>query len=106
MKLAAWGKELLFRPDSLTECTIGWTGIPMKSRVTITLDPEVHRLAKKTAGRKRTSVSGLIESLLRSEMKQKNMSVVEQMAGCAELRQPLPGSDPLFDSLLAKYLRR
>ena len=38
----------------------------MKTRVTITLDPEVHRLAKQKARRKHTTVSGLIESLLQS----------------------------------------
>ncbi len=77
----------------------------MKARVTITLDPEIHRLAKKSASRKRTSVSGLIESLLQSEVGVKNAGVAARLVGSAELREAAPGSDPLHDSLSAKYLR-
>jgi len=39
----------------------------MKARATITLDPEIHRLARQTARKKNTTVSGLIESLLKSD---------------------------------------
>jgi hypothetical protein len=77
----------------------------MKVRVTITLDPEIHRLAKKTASRKGSSVSALIESLLKSEVCFKKTGVAARLVGSAELRDPAPGSDPLFDSLSAKYLR-
>lgn len=78
----------------------------MKARVTITLDPEIHRLAKKSAGRKRTSVSGLIESLLKSEVGAKKTGIASRLVGSAELRGSTPGSDPLYDSLAGKYLRR
>ena len=53
----------------------------MKTRVTITLDSEVHRLAKQKARRKHTTVSGLIESLLQS------------------------ATSKQYDALTAKYLR-
>jgi hypothetical protein len=77
----------------------------MKSRVTITLDPEVHRLAKQTARKKHTTVSGLIESLLQSESAPKNGGIVASMVGSASLRSPEPGTDPLYDALKAKHLR-
>ncbi len=78
----------------------------MKSRVTITLDPEVHRLAKRVAKRRHTSVSGLIESLLQAESKAaENGTIVDRMIGCASLREPAPGSDPLYDALREKYVR-
>lgn len=77
----------------------------MKVRVTITLDPEVHRIAKQTARKKRTTVSGLIESLLQSESAPKKGGIVSSMVGSANLRSPKPGTDPLFDALKAKHLR-
>ncbi len=77
----------------------------MKARVTITLDPEVHRLAKQTARRKRTTVSGLIESMLQSESASKKAGIVASMVGSATLRSPVPGTDPLYDALEAKHLR-
>ena len=77
----------------------------MKSRVTITLDPEVHRLAKQTARKKQTTVSGLIESLLQSESAPKKAGIVASMVGSASLRSPAPGTDPLYDALKAKHLR-
>ena len=80
--------------------------ILMKARVTITLDPEVHRLAKQKARKKHTSVSGLIESLLQAETKPGQVDLVAGMTGSASLRNPAAGVDPLYDSLKAKYLRR
>jgi hypothetical protein len=78
----------------------------MKTRVTITLDPEVHRQAKKTARKKHTTVSGLIESLLQAESAPvKRKGIVASMVGSASLRTPAPGTDPLHDALAAKYLR-
>lgn len=77
----------------------------MKTRVTITLDPEIHRLSKKSASRKRTSVSGLIESLLQTEVGVKKTGAAARLVGSAELKSPSPGSDLLYDSLSAKYLR-
>jgi len=78
----------------------------MKSRVTITLDPEVHRRARQRAVKRKTTVSGLIESLLQSETSVKKTDLVRSMTGSASLRAPEPGADPLHDALRAKYLRR
>jgi hypothetical protein len=75
----------------------------MKKRVTITLEPEVHRLAKQTARKKHTTVSGLIESLIQSERSSREEDWVASMIGSASLRAPSSGSDPLYDALQAKY---
>jgi len=77
----------------------------MKARVTITLDPEVHRKAKQAAIKKHTTVSALIESLLKAEDPLQEVDLVSEMIGMAKLRHPEPGSDPLYDSLKAKYIR-
>ncbi|HUF62240.1 MAG TPA: DUF6364 family protein [Verrucomicrobiales bacterium] len=76
----------------------------MKTRVTITLDPEAHRIAKSTARARKTTVSGLIESLIRSSSG-KPSSLVDSMIGSAELRTPAQRSDALFDALKAKLLK-
>lgn len=78
----------------------------MKTRVTITLDPTVHRLAKQAARKQRTSVSGLIESLLQAADTRGSGDLVAEMTGLCTLRAPVTGADPLYDSLQAKYLRR
>lgn len=77
----------------------------MKTRVTITLDPEVHRLAKRTAKKKHTTVSGLIEALLEAETAPIEEDLVASMRGSASLRDAEPGTDPLYDALKAKHLR-
>jgi hypothetical protein len=79
----------------------------MKSRVTITLDPDVHARAKQAARARRTTVSGLIESFLRSPAAapaRPGPSLVDQMLGSGELRSPPPGADPLFDVLHARHI--
>lgn len=60
----------------------------MKTRVTITLDPEVHARARPIARARRTTVSGLIEALLRSPEAAGTgrSSPVDEMLGSAELR--------------------
>ena len=90
---------------SLKVCTIGIRCILMKTRVTITLDPEVHRLAKRKARRNHTTVSGLIESLLQSETAPAKTDLVASMTGSASLRKPVADTDPLHDALKANYLR-
>lgn len=40
----------------------------MKTRVTVTLDPDLHRLAKQAARKKHTTVAGLIDSPLQAEV--------------------------------------
>ena len=80
----------------------------MKSRITITIDPKVHQLAKKTAKRRDTTVSGLIESLLREEGTQSRRGLVEKMTGVSILREAVGGKsgrDRLRDALRAKYIR-
>lgn len=74
----------------------------MKTRVTITLDPAVHRQARQTAAARRTTVSGLITTLLESAGE--HPSVVDEMRGCASLRTPPPGSDPLHAALTKRYI--
>lgn len=77
----------------------------MKSRVTITLDPAIHLLAKQSARKRNTTVSGLIETLIQSQATPKGVDLVTGMTGIASLREPVAGSDPLYDSLKARYLR-
>ncbi len=77
----------------------------MKTRVTITLDPEVQRLAKQKTRRKHTTVSGLIEPLLQSATSTKNDDRVAGMTGIASLRDSVPSADSLSDTLTAKYIR-
>lgn len=76
----------------------------MKTRATITIDPELHRRAKKLARRKRTTVSGLFESYLRSQPLEEE-SLVDNMIGCATLKPAPVQTDPLREHLLAKYVR-
>lgn len=80
----------------------------MKSRVTITLDPDVHARAKLAARARRTTVSGLIESFLRSPAAspavRSDGSLVDEMLGSAELREVPPGADPLYDALHARHI--
>ncbi len=79
----------------------------MKTRVTITLDPEVHARAKAVARARRTTVSGLIEAFLRSEQAAgTGSSLVDEVLGCAELRTVDPGRDPLYDALHARHIAR
>ena len=80
----------------------------MKSRVTITLDPDVHARAKLAARARRTTVSGLIESFLRSPAAAPSTgssgSLVDEMLGSAELREVQLGTDPLYDALRVRHI--
>lgn len=93
------------RISGLTVCIIRGKYLLIKSRITITLDPEVHRLAKQRAVKRKTTVSGLIESLLQSETSVTKKDLVHSMIGSASLRIAEPGKDFLHDALRAKYLR-
>ncbi|MBC2595642.1 hypothetical protein H5P28_15345 [Ruficoccus amylovorans] len=77
----------------------------MKARISVTLDPTVNRKAKKLAARRGTTVSGLIESLLRHEAEPPKRPRVDAMIGSAVLRERGPENDPRFDRLSQKYLR-
>ena len=79
----------------------------MKKHITISLDPLVHDLAQKTAKKKRTSLSALIESLLQSANSEMNEHrILQQMIGSGSLRNSVAGTDPLYDSLKTKYLTK
>ena len=79
----------------------------MKTRVTITLDPDVHAHAKQVARARRTTVSGLIEEFFRTHQSIKGRgSLVDAMLGSAKLRAVQPGADPLHDALHARYISR
>ena len=79
----------------------------MKARVTITLDPEVHARAKRTARARRTTVSGLIETFLRSPQADgTDASLVDEMLGSGELRAVTRGRDALYDALLECHITR
>ena len=79
----------------------------MKSRVTITLNPEVHALAKRTALARRTTVSGLIEKFLSSpQAAGRDGSLVDEMLGSGELRVVKRGQDPLYDELHGRFIAR
>lgn len=86
----------------------GHNAYAMKSRVTITLEPELHARAKLAARARRTTVSGLIEGFLRSPAAAppaaRGRSAVDEMIGSAELRGVAPGTDPLFDALHARHV--
>lgn len=75
----------------------------MKTRATLTIDPELHARAKRIAKRRKTTVSGLFESFLRREPDPEG-SLVDGMIGSAVLRQSRPGSDPRMERLKKKYL--
>lgn len=78
----------------------------MKTRVTITLDPLLHQRAKRAARARRTSVSGLIESLLETAAPPAATSLVDRLVGSASLRSPAVGVDPLYDAMALKHLER
>jgi len=78
----------------------------MKTRVTITLDPEVHDRAKHVARARRTTVSGMIEAYLRSPAVGKTGFLVDKMIGSARVRTVKRGRDPLFDALYDRHIAR
>lgn len=81
---------------------------PMKKRVTITLDPEVHDRAKRVARTRKTTFSGLVESCLKASSreaeKENGGTLVDEMIGSGSLRESPKYSDPLFDAMRDKYV--
>lgn len=77
----------------------------MKNRITLTIDPEVAKKAKRIAHVRRTSVSGLVEDLIRavpqSPHKQR-ASFVDKWTGKLRLKK-VPRPDPLFEALKRRY---
>jgi hypothetical protein len=88
--------------DAYAECAA-----TMKSRVTITLDPDVHARAKQAARARQTTVSGLIEAYLRSPAAapaRSGPSLVDEMLGSSALRSVPAGVDRRFDALHARQI--
>jgi len=88
----------------LTVCIVRGMYIRMKTRISISMEPEVHRRAKQAARRRGTTVSGLISSLVNAAVDDGG-PLVDRLVGSAELRKPPHGSDPLHDALQKKYVR-
>jgi hypothetical protein len=77
----------------------------MKNRITLTIDPAVARRAKKVARARNTSVSGLVEDLLRSAPipgGEKRSSFVDRWAGKFTVAESSPG-DQRMAALKTKY---
>lgn len=78
----------------------------MKTRITLTLDPQVHERAKVTARRRHTTFSGLVEALLVQADGAKGRSLVDEMVGASRLRESPTGKDPLYDALHERHIKR
>jgi hypothetical protein len=76
----------------------------MKSRVTLTIDPEIAGRAKKIAHARKTSVSALVEELIRRTPVSPKLEndFVEKWTGKLPLRKPNE-SEPRFEYLKKKY---
>lgn len=75
----------------------------MKTRATITIDPNLHARAKRLAKQRKTSVSGLFEQFLKSQP-ENGVSAVDQMLGSASLRE-IDAGDVRGRALAEKYLK-
>ena len=76
----------------------------MKKRATITIDPQLHKRAKRLAKARHTTVSGLFEEYLRGETDPYG-SVVDRLIGSAKLKSTDTGNDPRREALERKYLK-
>src|SRR5438105_3241129 len=78
--------------------------ILMKNRVTLTMDPEIAGKAKKIAHARRTSVSALVEDLIRQTPVSPKLEqdFVAKWAGRLRLRKP-SAADPRFEYLKKRY---
>lgn len=77
----------------------------MKTRVTVTLDPQVIHHAKSVARARNTNLSALIESLLAQTIEvgaAKPVRFSQKWAGKFSLRES-DGSDPLLDAMKARF---
>ena len=76
----------------------------MKSRVTLTIDPEIAGRAKKIAHARKTSVSALVEDLIRRTPVSPKLEqdFVEKWAGKLRLRRPST-PEPRFEYLRKRY---
>jgi hypothetical protein len=76
----------------------------MKTRATLTLNPELHERAKRLAKHRRTSVSGLFESYLASQP-EPDASITDRLIGSASLNPAENNPDPRRERLIKKYLK-
>jgi hypothetical protein len=77
----------------------------MKSRITLTMDPEVARKAKRIAHARKTNVSALIEDLVRNASvtaSKEQPSFAKKWAGKLRVRKPKL-SDPRLEALKSRY---
>jgi hypothetical protein len=88
----------------LTMHTVLEEYILMKSRISITLDPHIHRNAQRLAKARGTTLSGLVESLLSRQLKAESSGVVDRLVGSAVLRQSSEVPDGRWEHLRRKYL--
>jgi Arc/MetJ-type ribon-helix-helix transcriptional regulator len=76
----------------------------MKTRVTITVDSEVVRQARRVAQARETSLSAMIESLLREQLpgeSQRSDTFSQRWQGWLSVRDD--SSDPLLKAIKAKH---
>jgi len=73
----------------------------MKTKLTLTVDDDVVRRSKEHAGHNNTSLSQLVEDLLRKEVEAEEPDFVDTWGGKFVLREH-PG-DPRFERLKRKY---
>ncbi|MBI3301209.1 MAG: hypothetical protein HYZ72_03905 [Deltaproteobacteria bacterium] len=77
----------------------------MKSRITLTMDPQIARRAKQLAHARKTSVSALIEEFLRSASltsEKGRLSFAQKWAGKFRVASS-PEPDPRLEALKARY---
>jgi hypothetical protein len=77
----------------------------MKSRITLTMDPEVAKAAKRIAHARKTNVSALIEDLVRNASvatSRSRESFAEKWTGKLRVRKP-KSVDPRLDVLKKRY---
>ena len=77
----------------------------MKTRATITIDPELHARARRLARARHTTVSGLFESFLK-EQPDPGGSVVDKLIGSARLKEQASREDARRSALGRKYLKQ
>ena len=89
----------------LRECILLGKVCIMKTRITLTIDPEVVGRAKRIAHARHTSVSALIEGFLRSASATGSASgrPFSQEWGGRFHAAPSTAPDPRLDALKAKY---
>ena len=89
----------------LLQCVLSVKMHTMKSRITLTMDPEISKRAKKIAHSRRTSVSALIEDLVRHtpiSAKKAEVPFVQKWAGKFRLRHSST-PDPRLEALKKRY---